>query len=261
MNAGKLGALKNGPLFWIDSADSQPCIGTCGMSCWSLKVQGKLFHSGLPHRGINPIELGMLATQEIQDRFYKDFGRHSEEERYNFVVGSSLKPTQIECAKGSLNQIPPNCTISGDLRLVPFYDIHECRAKIDSYVEDMNNQMGRMSEKSPTPFANYVLEDDGGQGKLTLEWIGEGENGIACSLVSEGNNAITDATKDVKGSVSPYSITGSLPLVRYLQDNDFDVQIAGYGLSSRYHADNEFAELSDFKQALQILARVIGKLN
>lgn len=33
--------------------------------------------------------------------------------------------------------------------------------------------------------------------------------------------------------VQPYSITGSLPLVRNLQDNDYDVQLVGYGLSSK----------------------------
>ena len=27
---GYMDELKNGPLFWIDSADSQPCIGTAG---------------------------------------------------------------------------------------------------------------------------------------------------------------------------------------------------------------------------------------
>lgn len=37
----------------------------------------------------------------------------------------------------------------------------------------------------------------------------------------------------VIGKSSPYSISGSLPLVRWLQDQGYDVQICGYGLSSR----------------------------
>lgn len=37
---------------------------------------GKLFHSGLPHKSINPIELVMDAVLEIQKRFYKDFPPH-----------------------------------------------------------------------------------------------------------------------------------------------------------------------------------------
>jgi len=112
------------------------------------------------------------------------------------------------------------------------------------------------------PASAYLVssEDPPIRGKLELEWIGEGENGIAVKLETEGNKALTEATKDVLGSVVPYSITGSLPLVRYLQDNDFDVQLVGYGKSSKYHADNEAADLKDFKQAIKILARVMARL-
>lgn len=88
----------------------------------------------------------------------------------------------------------------------------------------------------------------------------QGENGIAVKLATEGNQALTSATEEVLGHVKPYSITGSLPLVRTLQDADFDVQLVGYGMSSRYHAENEAANLNDFRAALKILARVIGKL-
>lgn len=37
----------------------------------------------------------------------------------------------------------------------------------------------------------------------------------------------------VIGTAAPYAISGSLPLVRWLQDQGYDVQICGYGLSSR----------------------------
>ncbi|VAI48162.1 unnamed protein product [Triticum turgidum subsp. durum] len=47
---GLLDKLKTGPLFWIDTADKQPCIGTGGMIPWHLKATGKLFHSGLAHK-------------------------------------------------------------------------------------------------------------------------------------------------------------------------------------------------------------------
>jgi hypothetical protein len=50
---GKLDHLKNGPVFWCDSADSQPCIGTAAAIQWTIKANGYLFHSGLPHKGIN----------------------------------------------------------------------------------------------------------------------------------------------------------------------------------------------------------------
>ena len=45
-----------------DSADSQPCIGTAAAIQWTLKATGYLFHSGLPHKGINSLELGSEAV-------------------------------------------------------------------------------------------------------------------------------------------------------------------------------------------------------
>lgn len=50
-SSGKLDELgiQNGPIFWVDSADSQPCVGTAGNMQWTIKANGKLFHSGLPH--------------------------------------------------------------------------------------------------------------------------------------------------------------------------------------------------------------------
>ena len=42
--SGDMEELKNGPVFWIDSADSQPCVGTAGALQWHLKTTGRLFH-------------------------------------------------------------------------------------------------------------------------------------------------------------------------------------------------------------------------
>ena len=47
---GKLERLKDGPVFWVDSADSHPCLGTASAAMWTLKCSGRLFHSGLPHK-------------------------------------------------------------------------------------------------------------------------------------------------------------------------------------------------------------------
>lgn len=86
MKAGRIDALKNGPVIWIDCADSQPCIGTAGVIPWHLNVKGHLFHSGLPHKGINAIEFGMEASGEIQKRFYRDFPAHKLVCRKTFII-------------------------------------------------------------------------------------------------------------------------------------------------------------------------------
>jgi acetylornithine deacetylase len=46
-----------------------------------MRCAGKLFHSGLPHKAVNPIELAMDAVTEMQRRFYQDFAPHPEEAR------------------------------------------------------------------------------------------------------------------------------------------------------------------------------------
>lgn len=55
-----------------------PAVVLCCVSACSL-LPGKLFHSGLPHKSINPLELLMDAVLEIQQRFYRDFPAHQQE--------------------------------------------------------------------------------------------------------------------------------------------------------------------------------------
>ena len=92
--------------------------------------------------------MGAQAIAFLQERFYNDFKPLPEEELYSFVTGcgcsnggfydiwgnsligvpstsfssllaaprSHMKPTQIECSKGSFNQIPAETTVHGDIR-------------------------------------------------------------------------------------------------------------------------------------------------
>lgn len=259
---GYLDVLKNGPLFWIDSADSQPCIGTAGNTQWRLKCVGKLFHSGLPHKGINSIEMASDVMNYIQRRFYADFPRHPKEIDYNYATPSTIKPTQIRCTPGALNQLPPECFIEGDIRLAPFYDIKKVRSAIDGYIADINADPSILvAEGQHGAHAKYILPDEDRKAKVELTWLGEGENGIACNLDSIGYKALLDATESVLGKCTPYSIGGSLPLVRELQDSGYDVQISGYGFSSRYHADNEAVSLESMKNATKIIGKIISLLN
>ena len=55
-----------------------------------------------------------------------------------------MKPTQVECAKGALNQLPPWTTVSGDIRLTPFYDALEVVRTVNKYVEDINANITKL---------------------------------------------------------------------------------------------------------------------
>ncbi|CAN6985994.1 hypothetical protein IGI04_000877 [Brassica rapa subsp. trilocularis] len=252
-----LDKLKSGPLFWIDTADKQPCIGTGGMIPWKLHFTGKLFHSGLAHKAINAMELGMEGLKEIQSRFYRDFPPHPQEKVYGFATPSTMKPTQWSYPGGGINQIPGECTISGDVRLTPFYDVKEVMKKLQEYVDDINTNIENLA--TPGPVSKYVLPDENLRGRLTLSFD-EASAGVACNLDSRGYHVLCNATKEVVGHVKPYSITGTLPLIRDLKDEGFDVQTSGYGLMATYHAKNEYCLLTDMCQGFDVFVRIISQL-
>lgn len=266
--AGKLEFLKGGPIIWVDSADSEPCIGTAGAITWKLRVDGKLFHSGLPHKGINSLELAMEAVKTIQDRFYVDFPAKEEETKYAFATPSTMKPTQWDCHKNGLNQICPYCTVSGDIRVTPFYNNADIKKAVEGYVADLNAGLDDIPTRGPV--SKYSLKGADGEeskadsrdrAKITLEWGGHEMEGVACSLESPGFAALRDSIEEVRGTATPFSITGSLPLVADLKREGFDLQIVGFGLSSTYHADNEYCKLTDMKSCVRVLACCVARLN
>ncbi|KAG5592598.1 hypothetical protein H5410_043112 [Solanum commersonii] len=254
---GLLDKLKQGPLFWIDTADKQPCIGTGGSIPWKLHVTGKLFHSGLPHKAINPLELAMEALKEIQSRFYRDFPAHPKEQVYEFATPSTMKPTQWFYPGGGINQIPGECTVSGDVRLTPFYNVSDAMKKLQEYVDDLNANIEKLDGRGPV--SKYVLPDENLRGRITISFD-EASSGVACDLNSRGFHVLCKATKEEVGHVKPYSITGTLPLIRDLQDEGFDVQTSGYGLMATYHAKNEYCLLSDMCQGYRVFASIIAQL-
>jgi len=188
----------------------------------------------LPHRGINSLELVSEALAIIQRRFYEDYPPHPMEEEYKYITPSTMKPTQVECAKGALNQLPAWTTMSGDIRLTPFYDPVEVMQRVTGYVDELNTNLDTIPTRGPC--SKYTLEGDDvdfKRGTLTMEWTEDETTvrqmeGVACDLKSPGLQAIIEATKEVKGEVKPYSISGSLPLVRQMQKEGFDIQITGY---------------------------------
>ncbi|KAF1323930.1 Acetylornithine deacetylase, partial [Globisporangium splendens] len=256
MESGKIDFIKNGPVIWVDCSDSQPCIGTAGAITWSLKATGKLFHSGLPNLGINGLELGMDALVKIQERFYKDFGPLEQEREYNFSCPSTMKPTRIESSTNGLNQIPPWVKISGDVRLSPFYEMKDLISKVQSYVDDLNKDL-TVLEGLRGPSSKYTLPAENLTGKLEFSFDKHYFEGIACSLESVGFKSLEGAITTVLGQAKPFSISGSLPLVRDLQRAGLDLTLIGFGKSAVYHGDNEYCSLTDMKNAIKILAHTI----
>jgi acetylornithine deacetylase len=249
---GKLTHLKNGPLYWIDSADFGPTIGTGGMATWRLVVEGKVAHSGFPHQGINAAELAFAATQALQAWFYRNYPPHPKEQEYGFLAPSSLKPTRVQVENDTLAKIPAKAVIEGDIRLTPWYSPQEVRDGALAFINKLDIET--LPVLGPS---RYQLRD--AMGTIKLEAVGAPTGGIACDRTSSGYVALADAIVAVRGEARPFSLTGSLPYVRFLQNHGFDVQITGFGRMDTYHAPNEFAELAHMRDGFRILCHVLEK--
>ena len=253
---GELAQLKNGPLIWMDSADVGPTLGTGGVITWSLTAKGKLFHSGLPHKAINSIELCHEALKVIQTRFHQDYAFGDLERKYLYNVGSSMKPTQMTCAPGGLNQIPGWATISGDIRLTPFHDIKAMCKKVEQYVSEID-----VSILPSIGFSKYTLPEENLKGVLEFSFLVEPHEGVAVNMDSEGYHALYNAIETVRGKAEPFSLTGSLPVIADLQKSGYDVQVCGFGKMSVYHGNDEYVILSDLVDGASVVFHMIAQLN
>ena len=249
---GKLAHLKDGPLYWLDSANFGPTIGTAGMATWRLVVEGKVAHSGFPHNGINAAELAFEATRALQAWFYRNYPPHPKEREYGFLAPSSLKPTRVQVENDTLTKIPAKAVVEGDIRLTPWYSPQEVKEGARAFINSLDVNL--LPALGPS---RYRLDDAVGTVKFAA--LGAPGGGIACDRTSPGYLALAEAVAAVRPESKPFALTGSLPYVRFLQNHGFDVQITGFGRMDTYHAPNEFAELTHMGEGFQILCHILAK--
>ena len=256
---GALEPLKQGPLYWLDSADFGPTLGTGGIVTWELLVKGVAGHSGMPQNCVNALALGMSVVQSLDAWFTRTLPAHPDEAKWQFSVPSSCKATLIECGNNKITKIPGSVRILGDMRITPFYDVAQTLVEACAFVADLDRRIRAGEQLAGFP---RTRTEDGQVGSVELRSEGKLSEGIACQLDSPGLLALNRALAEVRGEqlLHPYSMTGSLPLVRDLQKRGFDVQITGFGESRSYHAPNEKAQLSDFEAGLRILGKVLEYL-
>lgn len=255
---GRLKDLAGQPVYWLDSANFGPTLGTAGISLWSLKATGVGGHSGMPQNCVNALELAMAASLELSRWFHERYPPSDDEKRWGFLSTSSLKSTVVEATNAKETKIPSDVTVRGDIRLTPFHDLAEVRRATEDFVKELDARLER--DDVPKGFPRTRTQD-GRRGTLSLRFEGGGTEGIACRLDSPGLQALKEAMKQVRGvDAQPFSLTGSLPLVRDLQRQGCDVQITGFGEMKYYHAPNEQAHLQDFRQGFSILRELLERL-
>eukprot|EP01134_Creolimax_fragrantissima_P005605 CFRG5605T1 len=254
---GELEMIKSGPVVWCDASDSQPCLGTASTFVWHITATGKLYHSGFPNKTVNAAELAMDTVHAMQDHFYKKFPPHTQEEKFRFSSPSSLKPTQMSLpGHGSFNQIPELARISGDCRLSPFYEIENAMEEMNKFVEDLNRNLESVPGRGPSSY-----KVDGIDSSIAISIDSPFMRGVYVDVESPGYKALSSAVESVRGELKPYSVCGSLPLVGDLKKGGLDLQMIGFGLVATYHANDEYALLSDFLDGGKVLARFLAKMN
>jgi acetylornithine deacetylase/succinyl-diaminopimelate desuccinylase-like protein len=256
--AGKMDALRDGPVYWLDSADFGPTIGTAGAAGWELEVKGVPGHSGMPQNCVNALELAMATSLAMGEHFRRTFPPHAEEARYAFLSPSSLKATIVHATNNKVTKIPGDVKVLGDVRLTPFYEMPHATQSMTAFVAELDQRIERGDAPAGFP---AVRTADGRRGSVALSFPGRGVEGIACKLDSPALAVLTEAIRHARPGqeVKPFSLTGSLPLVRDLQRRGFDVQITGFGRSGSYHAPNEQANLGHFREGFAILRELLAR--
>lgn len=256
-SVGALDDLARGTIYWLDSADFGPTVGTGGMAMWRLEASGVGGHSGMTQNCVNALELGAAAARALVEWFEQRYAAHPDEETWGFQSASTLKATRMHVPNDKLTKIPALAVIEGDIRLTPFFDLAEAIGGAESFVAELDR---RIEARDPPRGFPRTHTQAGERGHVKLSRVGRGIEGIACRLDSPGLDALIRALRVARPGIEPkpYSMTGSLPLVRALSRRGFDVQITGFGRSTYYHAPNEQAELEHFRQGHRILLELLG---
>jgi acetylornithine deacetylase len=249
---GHLDCIKNGPVFWLDASDVNPVIASGTGMAWVLKVTGKKAHSGYPHLGINPIPIAMEASKAIVTKFNELCPRTQQDTDYNFRCSSNMKPTMWEMASGSSpNQYADWVSITGDVRMTPFYDAYYIKDEMLKFTKELNvHNLPKWHECMDTVCGEG---DQRVEAIIDFQWVFGPYCGIACDTSSKGYELITAATSKHHGSCKGSSGLGAIPLVKEMQDSGIDVQIIGYGATEAYHSNNEYCTLSGMEKGFNIL--------
>merc|ERR1712130_455002 len=139
----------------------------------------------------------------------------------------------------------------------------DVKDRVEQFVADLNNEIQHLPTKGD--WSKFVLDDSVAlqpnelrRGKVELKWQGDMDTfkmyaGIAVNLDSDGHKALIQSVRETYASVKPFSVNGSLPLVKMMQKQGFDIQLCGFGLLAVYHGINEYCEIKDMQKAHEIL--------
>lgn len=140
---------------------------------------------------------------------------------------------------------------NGDVRVTPSYTNAEVQEFVSTFIEELD-----VRTLNSTGYGSFELPD-GQIGRLFMEFTGDPAPIAAVNLTSPSYQVLADAIEEVRGSVTPVSTGGSLPVIGDLFELGFDVQMTGFGVADNIHAANEFGFYTDFADGYRVLAILV----
>lgn len=260
--------IKNGPIYWVDTATDDglfgPRVGTGGSGAWSITIKGKSGHSGYPQLCINPISVAVDLINHINRRFEEDFCHQSAQQyarAHLYPTCSSCKSTYIQAASPSRNIIPDSCSFSGDVRFTPDVSVERIKQSLPTYINEFNQHMNTQSSSiraDGSKTFQSIHQKPSAKATIQFSWEDEIFNQpFLADMESAAFKNVVSAMEAVRKKVQPFSALGSLPLLNELQQEGFSLVPIGFGRQKAYHAPNEFAMLSEMRDGFHVLLKTI----
>lgn len=261
--------IKNGPIYWVDTATDDglfgPRVGTGGSGAWSITIHGKSGHSGYPHLSINPISVAVDLIGFINKRFERDFCNESAQHyarAHLYPTCSTCKCTTIAAPTPSRNIIPNSCSFSGDVRFTPDVSEEKIKKTLPTYIEEFNNEhiVSSLSPSLRADGGTFIVQTHNDQTQkaiIEFNWDETFYKPFIADMNSPAFTNMIQAMKEIRKKVQPFSALGSLPLLYELQEEGFSLVPIGFGRQKAYHAPNEFCMLSEMADGYRVLLKTI----
>ncbi len=243
------GLLQGDYLLCMDTDNEGICVATNGVMNWKLTVNGRSSHSSLPFLGVNAIEHAALVIQELHEL------KREIERRESSVPCSSeitertgqkhIKPVfNVTMIQGGVkeNLIPPSCTVRGDRRYIPEETVTNAIKEFEDALERIETKHRMELELNCTPGFPPMFTDPDDL------WV----------------KRVKDAASDAFGISKPIiGVQGGLDVGYVVQRTNQPVCAFGVGRSieSNAHGPNENVRISDLKNYVKFLVRLLVNVN
>lgn len=206
-----------------EPTDVQITTAHKGVFWLRLKTFGQTAHSSTPEKGINAIDHLVLAIQAIQSKLDIDV--------VDPVVGpSTMSLNHIGGGNGN-NVVPDNADALFDIRTIGGQD-----------TEALYNHAKEILDELAATVDNFQYE-------LTVEAdVKAVSTDMESNLVGAAKSALTNNDREV----SFFAFSGGTDASQFTKAGDYPIIIIGPGEMSMAHQPNEYVDVQDFYDMIQI---------